>query len=160
MNTKKIGNIGEAKVLASCVELGIPIYLQFGDNEPADYIIIVNNNCLKIQVKTSSTYDGEKVLFDLVSSTTHRKNGHKHKYSKEEVDLFLCYDEKKDNIFVIKNTGNMSGVTIRYTPTKNNQKDFVRMYSDYLLSVETLQEASKAISYDEEKVQTTIAKAM
>lgn len=73
MNTKKLGNIGEAKVLASCVELGIPIYLQFGDNEPADYIIIVNNNCLKIQVKTSSTYDGEKVLFDLVSSTTHRK---------------------------------------------------------------------------------------
>ena len=29
MNTKKIGNIGEAKTLNKFVELGIPVYLPF-----------------------------------------------------------------------------------------------------------------------------------
>ena len=58
-----------------------------------------------------------------------------------------------------KKLGNIGEAKTLASP-KNNQKDSIRMYSDYLLSVETLQEASKAISYDEEKVQTTTAKAM
>lgn len=156
MNTKRLGNIGEAKVLSALVELGIPIYLQFGDNEPADYIIIVNNNCLKAQVKTSSTYDGEKTIFDLSSSTFHRKNGVRHKYTVEEVDIFFCYDERTKQIFVVRNKGNMTAINIRYTAPKNNQSTNVNMYSNFLLSVETLQEVSKAISQDKEKVQTTI----
>ena len=49
----------------------------------------------------------------------------------------------------------MSRMTIRYTPSKNNQSTNVNMYSNFLLSVETLQEVSKAISQDKEKVQTT-----
>ena len=146
MDTKRLGNIGEAKVLSSLVELGVPVYLQFGDNEPADYITIVDNNCLKIQVKTSSTYDEEKTVFDLTSSTTHRKNGVKHKYSIEEVDVFLCYDEKTKQIFVVKNKGNMSTICIRYAIPKNNQCTNINKYSDFLLSVETLREISKAIS--------------
>ena len=150
-----MGNIGEAKVLSSLVELGIPVYLQFGDNEPADYIIIVDNNCLKVQVKTSSTYDGETTIFDLTSSTVHRKNGVKHKYFLEEVDIFLCYDEKTKQIFIVRNNGDMATIRIRYAASKNNQYTNVNMYSDFLLSVETLQEVSKAISQDKEKVQTT-----
>lgn len=47
MNSKMIGNIGEAKILAKLVELQIPVYIQFGDNEPADYLILVNNNHIK-----------------------------------------------------------------------------------------------------------------
>ena len=155
LNTKKLGNIGEAKVLSSLVELGVPVYLQFGDNEPADYIIIIDNNCLKVQVKTSSTYNGENTAFDLTSSTVHRKNGVKYKYSLEEVDIFLCYDEKTKQIFIVKNKGNMTSFRIRYSLPKNNQCANINMYSDFLLSVETLQEVSKAISQDKEKVQTT-----
>ena len=33
MNTKFIGNVGEAKTLSKFVELGIPVYIPFGDNE-------------------------------------------------------------------------------------------------------------------------------
>lgn len=39
MNSKRIGNIGEAKVLAKFVEMGIPIYIPFGDDEKADLCI-------------------------------------------------------------------------------------------------------------------------
>lgn len=33
MNTKRLGNIGEAKVLSAFVEHEIPVYIPFGDNE-------------------------------------------------------------------------------------------------------------------------------
>lgn len=138
MNTKRLGNIGEAFVLAKLVEMGIPVYLQFGDNEPADYIILVNNYPLKVQVKSSDTYNGEKTIFDLMSSTTHRINGIKYKYSKEEVDIFLCYDIKTRQLFVVENQGNMSNVAIRYEKPKNNQTKGINYYTDYTLCVETL----------------------
>lgn len=138
MDTKRLGNIGEAYALAKLVEMGIPVYQQFGDNEPADYIILVNNVPLKAQVKTSETYDGDKTIFDLTSSTVHRKNGVKHKYSKEEVDVFLCYDVKTKELFVIENTGEMSAITIRYTKPRNNQTKGINFYTDYVLCVETL----------------------
>jgi hypothetical protein len=139
MNSKKIGNIGEAHALAKLVELGIPVYVQFGDNEAADYIILIKGKPLKIQVKTSTTYDGEKVIFDLSSSTMHRKNGVKQMYSTEEVDAFICYDVQTKNLYVFKNVGNMTAIRIRYSETKNNQKKNINYYEDFLLSTELLE---------------------
>lgn len=154
MNTKNIGNIGEAGVLYKFVELNIPIYIQFGDNEPADYIILVDNKPIKIQVKTSSAYDCHITTFDLVSSTTHRIHGKKHKYSTEEVDAFVCYDLITKECFLVKNHGNMTGFTVRYNKPKNLQYKNINFCKDFILSVETLHELS--ISLDKDKVQTTI----
>lgn len=153
MNTKDIGNIGEAKALAKFVEMGIPVFVSFGDNNPADFIVLVDNHPLKIQVKTSSAYDGSRTVFALTSSTVHRKNGNKHVYSIEEVDYFVCYDTETDSLFLIKNEGRMIHVSIRYSNTKNNQCRGVRFYKDYLLCVETLHGISLR---DKDKVQTTM----
>ena len=49
MNTKSIGNICEAKVLCKFIELGIPVYVPFGDNEEADLIAEFNGKLNKIQ---------------------------------------------------------------------------------------------------------------
>lgn len=143
MNSKRVGNVGEAYALAKLVELGIPVYQQFGDNEPADYLIIVNNKILKVQVKSSDTYDGNKVIFDLTSSTIHCKKGNRHKYTIDEVDLFICFDIATKEIFIVKNTGNMSGITIRYTKPKNNQQTGINYATNYSLCVETLHEISQ-----------------
>lgn len=140
MNSKRIGNIGEAYALAKLVELGIPVYQQFGDNEPADYIILVDNKALKVQVKSSDTYDTNKTIFDLTSSTCNKKNGVRHKYSKEEVDIFLCYDNKTKELFLVKNTGNLISFIIRYTKPKNNQIKGINFHTNYPLCVETLHE--------------------
>ena len=143
MNSKRVGNVGEAYALAKLVELGIPVYQQFGDDEPADYLIIINNKVLKVQVKSSDTYDGDKVVFDLTSSTIHRKNGNKQKYTIDEVDLFICFDITTKEIFIVKNTGNMSGITIRYTEPKNSQQTGINYAANYSLCVETLHEISQ-----------------
>lgn len=53
MTTKQLGNIGEAKALAKFVELQIPVYIPFGDNEKSDLIADFNGKLNKVQIKTS-----------------------------------------------------------------------------------------------------------
>lgn len=120
VNSKTIGNVGETKVLAKPVELQVPVYVQFGDNEPADYLILVDNQPYKVQVKTSTTFNGEITKFELNSSTAHRKRGYKHKYSTDEVDLFMCYDYCTGKIFIFKNITPKYTVIVRYTHPRNN----------------------------------------
>lgn len=143
MNSKRIGNVGEAYALARLVEMGIPVYQQFGDNEPADYIILIDDKALKVQVKSSDTYDGDKVVFDLTSSTVHRTNGDKHKYTTKEVDIFICYDIQTRELFLVRNSGDMSSITIRYTEPKNNQQQGINYSINFSLCVETLHEISQ-----------------
>lgn len=73
MNSKQIGNIGEAKVLSKFIELGFPVYIPFGDNEKADLVVEFNGKLNKVQVKTSIDAKNGNVIFDLTSSTAHRK---------------------------------------------------------------------------------------
>lgn len=95
MNTKRYGNIGEAVAIGSFVKKGIPVYLPFGDNERADLIAEFGGKLNKIQVKTSVKTDNGTVSFSVVSSTKHRKNGCKHKYTKDEVDYFFLLQYRK-----------------------------------------------------------------
>jgi len=60
------------------------------------------------------------MIFDLTSSTTHRSNGIKHKYTKEEIDYFLCYNITRDKLFLIPATEPRTAITIRYDKPKNN----------------------------------------
>ena len=134
MNSKNIGNIGEAKVLAKFVQLGIPVYLPFGDNEKADLIAEFNGKLNKIQVKTSIKADNGKMIFSLVSSTIHRKNGTKHIYSSDEIDYFACYNVERDKIFLIDvNEAPDTSIIIRYKNPKNNQNKNIKFESDYLI---------------------------
>ena len=99
MTTKQLGNIGEAKALAKFVELQIPVYIPFGDNEKSDLIADFNGKLNKVQVKTSEEWiDSEKFVISLVSSTMHRNSGEKHKYTHEEIDYFACYN-LQSNVF-------------------------------------------------------------
>ena len=114
MDTKGVGNIGEAKVLCKFVELGIPVYLPFGDNERSDLIAEFNGKLNKIQVKTSVKAEDGKMIFDLTSSTQHRSNGVKHKYTTSEIDYFACYNIARDKIFLIAVDKPRSSITIRF----------------------------------------------
>lgn len=134
MNTKRIGNVGEAKVLAKFVELSIPVYLPFGDNEKNDLIAEFNGKLNRIQVKTSKEVKNGTIHFDLVSSTVHRKNGVKHIYNKNEIDYFACYNITRDKIYLIKiNDAPKTGIIIRYEKSKNNQIQNIRFEDEYLI---------------------------
>jgi len=140
MNSKNIGNIGEAHVLAALTDLNISTYLQFGDNEVADYLIMVKDKILKVQVKASTSYNGARTIFNLTSSHylgCNKKS--QYKYTKADVDCFLCYDIKTKNIFVFQNNGNCSKVSIRYKMPKIKVKRKINYYKDFLLSREMIE---------------------
>ena len=161
MNTKAIGNIGEAKVLCKFIELGVPVYIPFGDNERADLIAEFGGKLNKIQVKTSMKVSDGKYQIDLTSSTVHRKNGVKHIYSKNEIDYFALYNITRDKVLLIPvNIAPNTNITIRYQkPLSSNQyqswfeEDWL---AEKILCVETLHEAPDHLVEGEDKVQTTI----
>ena len=134
MNSKRIGNIGEAKVLAKFVEMGIPIYIPFGDDEKADLIAEFDGKLNKIQVKTSIKSKNGCSIFDLTSSTAHRTNGERRKYLNSEIDYFALYSLDRDKIYLMKVPDNpMSAITIRFEDTKSGMKSRVNYESDLLI---------------------------
>lgn len=134
MNSKRIGNIGEAKVLAKFVEMGIPVYIPFGDDEKADLIAEFNDKLNKIQVKTSIKSKNGCSLFDLTSSTAHRTNGGRRKYSNSEIDYFALYSLDRDKIYLMKAPDDpMTAITIRFDDTKSGKKIGVNYESDFLI---------------------------
>ena len=132
MQTKTIGNIGEAKVLCKFVELGIPVYLPFGDNEKSDLIADFNGKLNRIQVKTSLKAEDGKMIFSLTSSTMHRKNGVKHIYTEDEIDYFALYNIERDKLFLVP-VSQVPNTTfnIRYEKPKNNQVQGIHFEEDY-----------------------------
>lgn len=134
MNSKRIGNIGEAKVLAKFVEMGIPVYIPFGDDEKADLIAEFNDKLNKIQVKTSIKSKNGCSLFDLTSSTAYRTNGGRRKYSNSEIDYFALYSLDRDKIYLMKAPDDpMTAITIRFEDTKSGKKIGVNYESDFLI---------------------------
>ena len=86
MNTKKIGNIGEAKTLAKFVELGIPVYVPFGDNESADLVAEFNGKLNKIQCKTTDKVKDGIIIWKINSTVV--TGGSKWKTHKYTEDLY------------------------------------------------------------------------
>lgn len=134
-NSKIKGNVGEAKFLFECTRLEIPIYLQFGDNESADYIILIDNNPIKVQVKSSTQFSGQVVSFRIKRSAKHKGVNYNSIYSKEEVDLFACYDIVNDIMFICRNECHPN-ISFNYNEEKNYKTS--NRASEYIFSVDNI----------------------
>lgn len=93
MNSKVIGNIGEAITIAEFVRRGIPVYTSFGENERADLIAEFNGKLNKIQCKTSERFEDNVIVWRLTSSTSTGV----HVYDKSEIDYFSLYNIESKN---------------------------------------------------------------
>lgn len=134
MNSKQIGNIGEAKALMKFVELGIPVYTSFGDNERSDMIADFNGKLNRIQCKTSKKFEDGKIVFDLVSSSTHRANGVVHKYNKREIDYFALHNIDSDITLLvpIELLNERKQVTFNIPYKLSSNQHVALNYEDYL----------------------------
>lgn len=135
METKRLGNIGEAKTLAKFVELGIPVYMPFGENESADLIVDFNGKLNRIQCKTSSEVKNNIIHWKICSTTgLGPLKWRTHKYSQEEVDYFSLYCKEIDLLLLVDihkiNSKTAVSFTYPYRELKNvkNQNN----YNDFL----------------------------
>lgn len=134
MSSKRIGNIGEAKVLCKFVELGIPVYVPFGDNETADLIAEFNGKLNKIQVKTSVNISDGYYIVDLRSCKNHKTTPETHYYTADEIDYFATYNITRDVVCLIPITdAPKSSVTLRFIAPTNGQTKNIRLEKDYIL---------------------------
>ena len=130
---KVIGEKTQAIVLTEFIKKNIPISIPFGDNQRYDYIIDVNGNLYKIQVKTAS-YKNGSISFSTSSSSIHR--GGKRKNYKGQVDYFAVYSYETNEVYLLEvdELGNREA-KLRLEPTKNNQKINIRYAKDYCLDI-------------------------
>ncbi|MBA2851809.1 hypothetical protein HNP86_001968 [Methanococcus maripaludis] len=133
INSKSVGNLGEAKVLCKFVELRIPVYVPFGDNEKADLVADFGGKLQRIQVKTSIKAEDGKMIFDLTSTLTKNKKYIRRKYEDGEIDYFALYNVTRDKIYLVPYSEPKTVMFIRYEQPKNRQSKKVHLEEDYLI---------------------------
>ena len=132
MNSKKIGNIGEAITLAKFVEKGIGVYLPFGDNEKIDLIIEINKQLYKIQVKTSNRLEQGCLIFNTRSSRSGTKETVL--YTEKDIDLYACYSLITKELYILNRKEFPQGtVSLRIEDSKNNQTKNIKFAKNYTL---------------------------
>lgn len=124
MNTKDIGNISEAKILAACVEQGWTVLLPFGENEPYDLVIERGRGFERLQVKTGKVYGAEsRVIKFNACSVNLRKGVYVRTDYGEKADLFAVYVPPPDEatyLVPVRYVGKREG-RLRLDPTLNGQ---------------------------------------
>lgn len=134
MNSKNVGNIGEAKTLAKFVELGIPVYIPFGDNEKADLVAEFNGKLNKIQCKTSVKLGrNNSIVVNAVSTYSNSHSTITTRYSQDDADYFSIYNVETDTLVLFPNNGKYRGkISIRVTPPLNNQRKDINFAEDFI----------------------------
>lgn len=132
MNTKRVGNIGEAAVLNKFVEMEIPVYIPFGDNESADLIAEFNGKLNKIQVKTSESKELEYVV-SLRSSTIRHGKDYRKVYNENDIDYFAVYNvySKILVLLPIKEFANRVAIKINIVPRNTHNQHKAFNWNDY-----------------------------
>lgn len=98
MNSKDIGNITEAKVLAILVSKGYKVLLPWGDNLRYDIAFDVDGTLVRVQCKTA-TYKHGAVTFKTASSDYHRGGSSRHYVG--QADYFGIYCPALDTCYLV-----------------------------------------------------------
>ena len=131
MQTKRIGNIGESRVLFEFVKREIPVYLPFGDNETADLVAEFNGKINKIQIKTITTINKNNAL-EFPTSRRPVGNNARIAYNEEEVDYFVFYCLELDKILLVpykEVMNNKTSFTIKLDKSNNKKSHYIEDFT-------------------------------
>lgn len=137
MNTKEIGNAGEAAVLAKFAKLGIQVYLPFGEGSRTDMIVDFNGKLQKIQVKSVYTFgkDSKKYCAKLTSNYARRVHQEQDiLYTSEQVDYFgiYCFERPEPILVPYKEVIGQKSITIRCSMPESGQLQKIWFEPDFL----------------------------
>lgn len=124
METKRIGNTAEAKVLAKCIEKGWTVLLPFGDIEPYDLVIDRGNGFEKVQVKNAHlNSDRKSITFNAYSLSGRTHNQIATDYI-GKADLFGVYFPELDEVYLVPVGNYTTKVSLRL---EKAQRDYLRI---------------------------------
>ena len=129
MNTKDVGDISEAMVLAELVKRGKHVLLPFGDNRRYDFVVDMEDGTFcRVQVKTGRVVNGCVRISTSNYSTKHQT----HQSYRGSADIIAAYCKQTGKVYwlPVDEVGPRE-VLLRLEPTINNQENRVRWASDY-----------------------------
>lgn len=96
--SKVKGEKAEAVVISELVKHEIPVLTPFGDNQPYDLVIEKGGDFQKVQVKSSTMYEG-CVRSHLQRTNMTADGTNRSSYDESEVDLFSIYSPEQDEVY-------------------------------------------------------------
>ena len=133
LNTHFQGEITELQVAEAFLALGYQVCKPLVSDSRYDFIVDINHNLYRIQVKTSSlSTDGDYIEFKTQSSHTNTQKTVYHSYSSEDVDYFATVYHHQCYLVPINKVGSRS-FRLRLKPTKNGQTKNINFAKDFKL---------------------------
>lgn len=129
MTSKQLGNITEVEVMLAFLRQGYQVLTPYGDCERYDFVVEIQNQFYKIQVKTAHEEDG-KISFNTAS--THYADGKciHDTYTKADIDYFATTYQGMTYLIPVEECGGRSK-SLRFVPPKNGQIRNVSWAKDY-----------------------------
>lgn len=129
------GAIAEMEIAAAAVRLELPVLRPVIEGGRYDLAFDLGHKILRVQCKWATCND--EVLTIRCATSRRTLQGYlKTTYSADEVDAIAAYSPQLDQSYLIPiaEVERMAAVTLRLTPTRNNQALNVRWACDFELS--------------------------
>jgi hypothetical protein len=94
------GDVSEVAAIKELLRLGFEVHVPWGDNTRHDLLAEVDNEFLKIQVKTAYEATRENRITAKLCTTNPRTNEKKF-YTEDDVDVYVLYYPETDECFWI-----------------------------------------------------------
>ena len=121
MHSKAKGNIGELVVLRDLAERGYSVFIEFGDLSKVDIIVIVDDEPVKVQVKTF----WQSASGSISIGSRNCGPGYTYHYKESDVDIFAIYVHDRNELMYLNSSvicGEKKSITLRFTQSKKNFK--------------------------------------
>lgn len=126
--TQKKGIITELQVASYLIGLGYTVSSPFNQDSKYDLIVDVNNNLLRIQVKTArlSIQTANSIVFNCRSTTKNTSYCKKRRYTKEEIDYFATFWDNK--VYLIPVEQCSTEKTLHLLPVTSYNQSYIEDY--------------------------------
>ena len=128
------GEITELQVAQSFLSFGIQVCKPLVTDCRYDFIVDINHNLIRIQVKTCSLEKIEDGYISFVTRSTYinTQKTVSHPYTKEEIDYFATFFNNQCYVIPVEK-GGVTRFRLRIAPTKNGQTKNINFAEDYTL---------------------------
>lgn len=131
LSTKALGAQTELQCLTYLHGLGYDISIPWGDNARYDFVLDVNHNLYKVQVKTSHQIDEGVYKFQTRSTYVNSQGNRTAGYTENDVDFFATFIDGKCYLIPLSETSTREKV-LRFVKPKNNQVKGITFAQNYL----------------------------
>ena len=133
-DTKSIGDVSEACVLAELVKAGYAVSRPFGENCRYDLVIDDGVTLSRVQVKTGRLRDGV-IVFNCCSTHGHRRSAATTQPYTGQIELLAVYCPETEKVYLLPEADlTRSKIQLRVVPARNNQLKTIRWASTYELA--------------------------